>query len=239
MLPIASTTAAPSGAIALLRLLQLASPALPVGAFSYSEGLETLVFQQRITTPAELAHWLEQELSRGSIALDGALMLRCHGASQTQDWQGLLRWNDWSSASRETEELRQQSEQMGRSLLRLLLQLTPPPTLPTPLSDQLRSEGCNFCTAFGLAAAHWAIPQDQALLGYLQSWATNLVAAAIKLVPLGQTVGQQLLFDLQPTLERAAQALLVRGDGELETCGWGLSLASMAHAGQYSRLFRS
>jgi urease accessory protein len=230
---------ADSSTQALLRLLQLASPALPVGAFSYSEGLEMLVYQQRITTQAQLRHWLEQELRHGAIRLDGALMLRCHRVSATGDWSELLSWNQWLSVSRETEELRLQSEQMGRSLLRLLLQLTPPLGMPEPILAQLQGDHCHFATAFGLAAAHWAIAQEPALLGYLQSWATNLVAAAVKLIPLGQTVGQQLLFDLQPALVQASQMIPQLQDDDLETCGWGLSLASMEHEMQYSRLFRS
>lgn len=232
-----SQTLAPSQA--LLRLLQLASPALPVGAFSYSEGLETLVHQQQITTAEPLIHWLGQELRHGSIRLDAALMLRCYRASQAQDWPQLQDWNQWINASRETEELRLQSEQMGRSLLRLLKQLQPALTVPAEVLAHLQAEHCHFATAFGLAAAHWQIPAEQVLLGYLQSWATNLIAAAVKLIPLGQTVGQQLLFDLQPELERAAIAIPLLQDDELETCGWGLSLATMAHETQYSRLFRS
>lgn len=224
---------------ALLRLLQLASPALPVGAFSYSEGLEALVHQQQITSTEQLIHWLGQELRHGAIRMDAALMLRCYRASQAQDWQQLMTWNQWINASRETEELRLQSEQMGRSLLRLLNQLKPTLSIASETLEQLQAEHCHFATAFGLAAAHWQILEEQALLGYLQSWATNLIAAAVKLVPLGQTAGQQLLFDLQLALEEAAVAIPQLQDSELETCGWGLSLASMTHETQYSRLFRS
>lgn len=224
---------------ALLRLLQLASPALPVGAFSYSEGLETLVHQQQITNMDQLTHWLSQDLQYGAIRIDAALMLRCYRASHNQAWSSLQHWNQWINASRETEELRLQSEQMGRSLLRLFKQLKPIPAIPNETLAQLQAEHCHFATAFGLAAAHWQIPEEQALLGYLQSWATNLVAGAIKLIPLGQTAGQQVLFDLQPELERSAMAIPLLRDDELETCGWGLSLASMTHETQYSRLFRS
>ncbi len=224
---------------ALLRLLQLASPALPVGAFSYSEGLETLVHQQQVTSAEQLGHWLNQELRHGAIRMDAALMLRCYQASQVQDWHRLQDWNQWINASRETEELRLQSEQMGRSLLRLLKQLQPTLAIPSESLTQLQAEHCHFATAFGLAAAHWQILEEQALLGYLQSWATNLIAAAVKLIPLGQTAGQQLLFNMQLSLEAAAMTILRLQDEELETCGWGLSLASMSHATQYSRLFRS
>lgn len=223
----------------LLRLLQLSSPTLPVGAFSYSEGLETLVQQRSLTTPAQLRHWLQQELNLGAIRPEAAVMLRAAQAAQAQDWPTLLRWNHWLTASRETEELRLQSQQMGRSLLRLLQKMAPPLTVPAETLQALRQEGCNFAIAFGLTAAHWQIDADAALLGYLQSWAGNLIAAAVKLIPLGQTDGQQLLFDLQPELETAAAVITTLADDDLETCGWGLAIASMTHETQYSRLFRS
>jgi urease accessory protein len=223
----------------LLALLQLASASLPVGAFSYSEGLETLVHLQQLTTPEQLQHWLTQELTCGSIRFEAALMLRGHQATQAQDWDQLLAWNRWLSASRDSEELRHQSWQMGRSLLRLIEKLDPPPPVPAALLQRLRQEQCNFAIAFGLTAHHWHIPPDLALLGYLQSWATHLIAAGIKLIPLGQTVGQQLLFDLGPCLTTAVQSVLALPDDDLEICGWGLAIASLQHETQYSRLFRS
>ncbi|NJM56962.1 MAG: urease accessory protein UreF [Synechococcales cyanobacterium RU_4_20] len=224
---------------ALLSLLQLASATLPVGAFSYSEGLETLVHSQQLTTPQQLQQWLTQELQVGAIRVEAAIMLRSYQATQSQTWEQLLAWNRWLSASRDSEELRQQSWQMGRSLLRLIQKLNPPPTLPAAILQTLRDQNCNFAIAFGLTAHHWQIPPDLALIGYLQSWATNLIAAAIKLIPLGQTVGQQLLFDLQPALEAAMRMILSLEDDQLEVCGWGLAIASMQHEIQYSRLFRS
>lgn len=108
---------------ALLCLLQLASPALPVGAYSYSEGLETLVNTGTIGNEQSLKHWLEQELRYGAIRLEAAVMVRAYQSAQLDDTQALGYWNNWLSALRETEELRQQSWQMGRSLIRLLLQL--------------------------------------------------------------------------------------------------------------------
>jgi urease accessory protein len=220
---------------ALLKLLQLASPALPVGAFSYSEGLETLVHQGYLQTPQEVQSWITQELQRGSVRLEAAIMLRAYGAFRESNLTALSYWNAWLSAARETEELRQQSWQMGRSLTRMLEQIHP------ELVPQLTSLGgpCNFAVAFGLTAAHWQIAAETSLLGYLQSWATNLINAAIKLVPLGQTAGQQLLLNLYPSLAAAAEAVLLLPEDQLESSGWGLGLASMQHETLYSRLFRS
>lgn len=224
-----------SSATRLLSLLQLASPTLPVGAYSYSEGLETLVDQGVIQTWQSLADWLAQELTLGTIRLEAAVMLRAYRLVQAEDWVGVVGWNDWLSAARETEELRQQSWQMGNSLIRLLQNLQP--GWVSAISSW--KTPCNFAIAFGLAAARWQIPQEAAALGYLSSWATNLISAGVRLVPLGQTQGQQILLELHPRLSETAQTLLTLSDDDLTGCSWGLALASMVHETQYSRLFRS
>ena len=227
---------------ALLQLLQLANPALPVGAYSYSEGLETLVDQAIIDDAVTLAHWLTQELTYGAVRLEAAVMVRGYQAMTQQDYEQLHSWNQWLSAVRESEELRAQSWQMGRSLLRLGLALQINQSESRVNRQQLavlQADSCNFAIAFGLLAASYQIGLTATLLGYLQSWATNLIGAGIKLIPLGQTVGQQLLVTLHPQLEHSAAAILALTDDELSSCGWGLALASMAHETQYSRLFRS
>lgn len=225
----------------LLCLLQLTSPALPVGAYSYSEGLEALVDAGAIANEQSLKHWLKQELHFGAIRLEAAVMVRVHRAVQLKDFKALGYWNAWLSAARETEELRFSSWQMGQSLLRLLLKI-PQGTQSASLQTLVDAAGspCNFAVAFGIATAHWQIDSpDSALLGYLHSWATNLIAAGVKLIPLGHTAGQQLLLELHPTLICATQGILVLADDDLNACGWGLALASMAHETQYTRLFRS
>lgn len=219
----------------LLHLLQLASPALPVGAYSYSEGIETLVDHGAIANESSLKHWLEAELKYGAIRIEAAVMIRAYQATLSGDVTGNSYWNHWLSAARETEELRQQSWQMGRSLMRLMLEIQP------QLANIINAVGspCNFAIAFGIAAAHWKIDLSDALLGYLHSWATNLITAGIKLIPLGQTAGQQMLLKLHTNLINASEEILALEDDELSSCGWGLSLASMAHETQYTRLFRS
>ncbi|MBD2034606.1 urease accessory protein UreF [Leptolyngbya sp. FACHB-321] len=221
---------------ALLRLLQLASPALPVGAYSYSEGLEALAEAGRLSDRDALESWLVQELRYGAIRVETAVMVRAYRACQLDDWDALGDWNRWLSAARETEELRHQSLQMGRSLLRLLQDLH---LVELPQSIVLQKDGCHFAIAFALAAVRWQIDLPSAMLGYLHSWASNLVNVGVKLIPLGQTTGQQLLLQLQPAIEDAVEAVLLLQDDDLGSCSWGLALASMAHETQYSRLFRS
>ncbi|MGB7414573.1 MAG: urease accessory protein UreF [Thermosynechococcaceae cyanobacterium] len=228
----------------LLSLLQLASPALPVGAYSYSEGLEGLVHDQIVANEMDLKHWLTQELTYGSVRLEAAIMVRSYQAGIHQDWEKLRDWNAWLTAARETEELRSQSLQMGQSLLRLFRDIErdhhcAQPPLPPDFLQSLKQYGCNFAIIFGLAAARWHITQQDALLGYLQSWATNLISAGIKLIPIGQTAGQRMLFQLQSTFNQAADNISTLPDDDLYSCGWGLALTSMNHEAQYSRLFRS
>ena len=220
---------------ALLCILQLASPALPVGAYSYSEGLETLIDAGTIENEQSLKHWLEQELRYGAIRLEAAVMVRAYNSAKLGDTEALSYWNNWLSAARETEELRSSSWQMGRSLIRLLLELQPQVTF---MANAVGLP-CNYAIAFGIAAAHWQIDLSSAILGYLHSWTTNLITVGIKLIPLGQTAGQKLLLELHVNLSSATQEILTLEDNDLSSCGWGLSLASMAHETQYTRLFRS
>jgi len=217
----------------LLALLQLVSPTLPVGAYSYSEGIETLVQTGQIHNATTLEQWLIHELSYGTIRIEATVLGRVYQAAIDSDPAQIKFWNQWLSALRETAETREQSWQMGWSLLRLLQELQPENQW---LQD---CEPCNFVTAFAVAAMGWQIDRSIATLGYLQSWAANLVNAGQRLVPLGQTQGQRILLNLQPQLAHSSVVALQLTDDQLECCSWGASLASMQHETLYSRLFRS
>lgn len=219
----------------LLRLLQLTNSALPIGAYSYSDGLETLIEWGKIKNTQTLEHWLNQELYYGAIRLESAVMARAFNSVKQGDVERLSYWNKWLSAARETEELRHQSWQMGYSLLRLIQEIQPE---TIPLVNECGNP-CNYAIAFGLISAYWEIDLLAATLGYLHSWASNLVNAGVKLIPLGQTAGQQIILNLQTNITHAAQEILNLDDDNLNNCGWGLALASMAHETQYTRLFRS
>lgn len=225
----------PSEIDELLRLLQLASPALPVGAYSYAEGLEFLAETGRLRNRADLRDWIGDALDFGAIRVEGAVLLRAHDAWTRGDGDALQAWDAWLSATRESEELRRQSADMGRALLRLLRDLHP---AAEPLRE-VAGRLCNFAVAFALAAAHWGISREDALPAYLHAWAANLVGAGVKLIPLGQTEGQRLLWELQTAVASAAGRIRYLDDDELDSFGWGLALASMGHETQYSRLFRS
>lgn len=219
----------------LLYLLQLVSPTLPVGAYSYSEGIETLVEREIINSKQSLENWLKHELCYGTIRTEVAVMLRIYQSISQEDIEAITYWNAWLSATRETQELRQQSWQMGRSLLKLLIELQPSIGKFLKVLDV----NCNYAVAFGIAAASWQIEPEIAAIAYLQSWISNLISAGVRLIPLGQTAGQQILFHLNALLTQVTQEILVLKDEELSSCSWGLTLASMAHQTQYTRLFRS
>ncbi len=218
----------------VLSLLQLVSPALPVGSYSYSEGLETLVEWGTISSNHTLKHWLEQELNYGAIRIEAAVMLRAYQATVSKDKTALSYWNTWLSAARETSELRASSWQMGRSLMHLLLAIKPMEAQSFCLQGE-----CNYAVGLGIFAALEQIDSKSLILGYLHSWTTNLITAGVKLIPLGQTVGQILLHELHANISNAATEIISLEDDELSSCSWGLSLASMAHETQYTRLFRS
>jgi urease accessory protein len=234
----------------LLRLLQLTSPALPVGAYSYSEGIEYLCNKGTIQTELDLCSWLKNEMSFGFITTEAAIALRAHQALMSADITALNYWNNWLSATRETEEVRLASWQMGQSLMKLWWQLSDSPNdqlairksiselLPTA-KDNSQGKGCNYAIAFGIVAANLGIDVSNTTVGYIYSWLSNLVSAAVRSVPFGQTTGQQVIFNLSIDILSSSQLALKRLDNELEWCGWGASLACANHETQYSRLFRS
>jgi urease accessory protein len=219
----------------LLRLLQLASPSLPVGAYSYSEGLECAIESHAVVDPVSLRDWIADGLRFGGAGLEAAMLVRAYAAWEAGDLAAVQRWDAWLTAARESEEVRLQNLDMGRALLKLLAEIEPPPRCIA----ELLACPCNFAVAFAVAAAHWRITRDAAVLGYLQSWAANLVNAGVKLIPLGQTAGQRLLWELQTAIGEAARDAATVADEDLAVSNWGQALASMRHEAQYSRLFRS
>jgi urease accessory protein len=219
----------------LLRLLQLASPLLPVGGYSYSEGLESAISQGLIHDRVTLKAWVDRELQTGAIQIETAMMDRAYLAGMQSHHARLHYWNQWLSAARETEELRHQSWQMGGSLAKLAIELTP------ELTELLVTIGspCNYAIAFGVIAQHWQIDRQTAISAYLHSWVTNQIGAGIKLIPLGQTAGQQIVWQLQERIALLSELIPTLADDDLYACSWGVSLVSMQHETLYSRLFRS
>jgi urease accessory protein len=221
--------------LALLHFLNLVSPSLPIGAFAWSQGLEYAVEEGWVSDEASLQEWVEGVMRNAQCRLDVPCLLRCHRAWQDHDRDELQRWNQLLLASREGHELQLEDVHTGAALIKLLTQLAP----DNDAIIALRSEIIALPTAFAIAAAHWQISAADAALGYLWSWTENQVAAAIKLVPLGQTAGQRVLQTLKTVIPAATQHALGCPDDDIGAALPGLAIASARHETQYSRLFRS
>ena len=218
--------------IVLARLLQLASPALPVGAFSYSQGLEAAVEGGYVHDAASAQHWITDVLEFSVARMEAPVFLRLYSAWRAGDGAAAERWNALFLASRESAEVRAESVQMGHSLARLLAELGE--------SDDFAAwEEISFPAVFAHAAVRWSIAPGEALTAYLWTWAENQVMAAIKTVPLGQTAGQRMLLALGEQVPAAAARAADLTDDALGNLAPGLALLSARHETQYSRLFRS
>jgi urease accessory protein len=223
--------------LALARLLQLASPTLPVGAYSYSQGLESAVEERMVVNAATAERWIGDLLRLGVARLEAPLWRRLASAWEQPDMGAVRHWNDFFLATRETAELRAETLQMGYSLARLLADIG---EFESAALDSLaQMERVTFPAAFTFTVVQWHIPAQSALIAYLWSWLENQVMAAVKCVPLGQTDGQRLLARLGAHLPALAQQSLAADDGELCNFTPALAIASSRHETQYSRLFRS
>ena len=227
------------GLLPLLRLLQLASPALPVGAYTYSQGLEWAVESGLVRTEAQAAAWIGELLEWSLAGFEAPLLARQLAAwSQYEDAE-VARLDADFLASRETAELRAETVQMGWSLVRLLAELDAFAALPGWRGRLLAIEAPCFPTVWSAAAAAWQVPPDQALAAYLWAWAENQVMAAVKAVPLGQSAGQRLLATLGERIPALAEGALALPEAAWSNYTPGLAIASSRHETQYTRLFRS
>jgi len=217
---------------ALLRLMQLSSVSLPVGGYAFSQGLEFAIERGWIRNSQQVSEWLEQQLLYAVAQTDLPLLRLAMTAAEAQQQKQLQHCNDLALACRETRELRLTDSAMGEAMNRLMVSLAVPQPLPS-------SGGLSFVVLFGIAAQHWQIGYPTAALGFLWSWLENQVAAATKLVPLGQTQAQQLLGELQPLLPEAISRAEQVEEDEIGSGLQGLAIASAGHETQYSRLFRS
>ncbi len=214
----------------LARLLQLVSPALPVGAYSYSGGLEAAVEAEIVRDAASAERWIGDVLAHSVACMEAPVLFRLYTAWRTGDRMAIEHWNDLFLASRETAELRAETVQMGYSLARLTGELG---------LGEIALEEIAYPTAFSFAAERWKIDPQAALEGYLWAWLENQVMAAVKSMPLGQTDAQRILLSLGGRLPDISGRARLLSDVELCNFAPGLALLSARHETQYSRLFRS
>ncbi|NJN72015.1 MAG: urease accessory protein UreF [Limnothrix sp. RL_2_0] len=223
----------------LLSLIHLVNSSLPLGGYNYSSGFEYVIESGCIHEPQLFCGLINDELLYGFIRIELAVIVKNSCLSSLQSVSHLNYWNRYLHGFFEAKELRRQSIQMGNSLLKLLGDLDQAKRESIGEYRQVLGKDCHYAIAFGIAVALWEIEPKDAVLGYLHSWVTNLVGAGVKLIPLGQTQGQQIIYDLHPVIATVADELIEQNEDHLYACSWGSSLASMNHETMYSRLFRS
>jgi urease accessory protein len=232
----------------LVRLMWLASPALPIGGFSYSEGLEAAIDRAGLRTPAAVSAWLHDQLQLTLARSDLALVAQAVRAWRARDLDRVQALNDWVLQTRESSELRLQTEQMGRSMMDWLRNQhvgdDDAGSVQSAMDAEVTAlsrhcESPTYPVAFALAASVTAAPVADCLSSYAFGWAENMVQAAVKAVPLGQNAGQRILADLAKHITRAVADALVRDDDSRQAFSPMLAILSAQHETQYSRLFRS
>lgn len=227
------TDTAPSG---LLQLIWLASPALPIGGFSYSEGLEAAIEQGLVHNEDSATDWVVHQLHLTQSRGDLAVLAQAIPAWQAHDVPRLQALNDWVMATRETAEMRLQTEQMGRSLLDWLRNLQHVSDAQLKCCAQLPP---TYPLAMALALSLARAPIEQALQACAFGWAENMTQAALKGVPLGQNAGQRMLARLALEIPQAVNTALHLQDDERQAFSPMLAVLSARHENQYSRIFRS
>lgn len=219
--------------LSMVRLWQLISPALPIGSFSYSQSLEYAIDSGNLKTRQDVESWLITQMQFGLAPLDLALVYRLITAWHQDDIDSVHHWNDIALAFRETAELYNEDCQVGYALSRLLTDLQ------IKEAEQWMQIKVSYLTMYALVCDRWKINTDDAVAGFLWAWSENMVAAAVKLLPMGQTDGQKLLMRLGDEIEPVCDLARTTDDENLGTTLPGLAMASAFHETQYSRLFRS
>lgn len=234
-----STCTFPLTPTSFLQLMWLASPALPIGGFSYSEVLEAAVNAGLVATESEATDWLTTQLHLTQSRGDMAAIAQAMPAWASDDTPRLAALNAWVLTTRESSELRLQTEQMGRSLIEWLKNRYADDAATMQRTTWLAAQDASYPMAFALAASLTGASAKDALLAYTFGWAENMVQAAIKSVPLGQNAGQRILARLTADIPAAVEHALALPDGERQAFSPMLAILSARHEHQYSRLFRS
>ncbi len=223
----------------LLKLLAWLSPSFPVGAFAYSHALEAAIDEGLISDRASLQSWIEDLLALGSPRADGVFFMCAHRAVAAGDDASFQEVAEWAAVMRGTGELALESIQQGESFLRAIGDAWPVEIAiwrERLAAAEIRPA---YPVAVACAAAVARIDAEPALAAYLHAFAANLVSAAVRAIPLGQTDGQRVLSAVEPAIARAAAAAQTRTLEDAGTAAPALDALSFRHETQYSRLFRS
>jgi urease accessory protein len=220
----------------LYRLLSWLSPAFPVGAFGYSHGLEAAAESGAVSDAASLQSWITAIVVHGSGRIDGDILRNAYRAAAADNLAALGTVNRHGLAYRATAELARESACQGTAFVATCSAAWPDPFLAEFAQS---TEAVCYAAAVGAAAGRGAVPLRDALIGYLQAMAANLVSAALRLALIGQTEGQRIVAALEAVVLRAADAAMTRDPADFGAATLAVDLASAAHETQYTRLFRS
>jgi len=216
-----------------LRLLHLCSAYLPIGAYSYSQGIEWAVEAGWIKNEKQTQEWILGLLSYSLGRLDLPVLTRMYNAWQEQKLSEITYWTNFLLASREAAELQAEDKHLGKALGKILFELGCNEIVPYLQRD------LSFATSFALAGKFWNIPITQLCAGYIWSWAENQTSAAVKLVPLGQTAAQRILDQIINVSSTIIKQSFNIKDEDIGALTIGLSIASALHETQHTRLFQS
>lgn len=221
----------------LSRLLQLASPMLPVGAYSYSQGLEWAIETQAVLDIDTAKQWIGDVMSIYYVNFELPVLRRLFEAWQQMDTVQVQAWDDFYQAGRDSSEALAETQQMAYSLLRLQRDLATWPDNVLAFSESMEKPA--FPTMYAASAWQWEIPLTETLHAYIWSFLENQVSAVMKAVPLGQVAGQRILSDLAKMIPALVEEAMQIADDDIHNFCPALSIAGCRHETQYSRLFRS
>ena len=228
------TLNADQSSLAQLRLLQILSPAAPVGSYSYSQGLEWVVNESWVNDVSSFQTWVQEQIDSTLTLQELPLLRRLHKAFLNNDIEAVQYWSEYSVAVRDTAELRKEERDRAEAYLRVL--------------NAMGNEHAQYPRALFLDSPHTAVAwfcvqhgvSEQSLLtSYAHTWLETGLAAGVKIIPLGQSAGQRLLFELAPALFVAIDNSAKVGDEQIGISLPALSMASCGHELQYSRVYRS
>ncbi len=226
--------------VSLLHLLHLCDSTLPIGSFSHSAGLETYVQEKLVTNKLEAKQFVTAQLSQNLYYTDSAIVSLVYDAAQSNNFDEVLSLDEICNAVKLPMEIRAASNKLGIRLLKIF-EKNEAFILPVKYRDAINKQDVcgHFCIAFALLAAELNIDKEEMLAGFYYNAASGFVTNAVKLIPLGQQDGQEILMSLFPLIKDLAQKSLLPDKEMIGYCCAGFDIRSMQHEQLYSRLYMS